>query len=137
MKIKGLKGLVIGLILMSLMLTGTAFAADHLGILTSEYANTPSEEEAMKKLEPKSFEELIGEINILGDKVDMSSLIFHAAALKEKAASIPNEQLQAEILNENNSNNTRAILIQISRHLGNTVDNEVLKSMLQQDNIDF
>jgi hypothetical protein len=119
------------------MLTCTAFAADRLSIFTKEYSGIESEEAMMEKLQAKSFEELIDDINATGDSVDVSSLIFHASALAKKASDVPTEQLQSEIMNVNNSDTTRTILIQINKSLANSVDNDVLIPLLEQKDVDF
>lgn len=135
-KIKGVKGLVAGMVVMSLMLTGSAFATDRVTAISNEVSNV-DEAKVMTNLANKSFDKLISDINALGDSVDMSDLIFHADALLKKATEIPQDQIINEILDEANSNNVRVILTQINRHLGNSESNEKLVTLLEQNDVDF
>lgn len=133
---KKFKGLVVGIVVMSLMLTGSRFVANALTGVHNELSNL-EETEVMAKLMDKSFDELLSDINTLGDSVDMSDLIFHADALHQKAAAIPEQRILDEILNEANSNNVRVILTQINRHLGNSENNEKLATLLEKKDVDF
>lgn len=136
-KIKGIRGLVIGIVVMSLMLaSGAAFAADQMTAINKDFSNI-SETEAMSKLAQNSFEEIINDINILSNNVEMSDLIFHANALAEKAKEVPQEQISKEILNENNTDTTRVILTQIYRHIGGDGNNQELLALLEEKDVDF
>ena len=137
-KIKGIKGLVIGVVAISLLLVGSAaYAADQMSFISKEFSNI-SETEAMSKLSESSFDALLSDINAMGDNVDMSDLIFHANALSEKAAvEVSQERIIKEIANEYNSDAARVILTQIYRRMGNDGNNTELVAMLERGDVDF
>lgn len=131
-----IKNLFILVLVICLTLTGTIFATDKLEFLKNEYSDIKTEEEIMKKLDSKSFDELLSEINILGD-ITGEGFIYHANALTEKSINVSDERIQAEILNENNSLATRVTLIQISSLIGSNLDVNVMQDVLFDNNADF
>lgn len=136
MKYKGIKVLIVGVLVMSFMITGTIFATDKLEIFRGEYSGIKTEDEIVRKLASKTFDELLSEINILGDSTG-ENFIYHANALREKAGKISNEKIQAEILNESNSVNTRVTLIQISSLIDKSLDINVMQDFIFDDKADF
>jgi len=138
LKIRGMRGLVIGIVVISLLLVGSAaYAADQMSFISKEFSDI-SETEAMSKLSESSFDSLLNDINAMGDKVDMSDLIFHANALAEKAAAEASpERIIKEISNENNTDAARVILTQIYRRTGNDGGNKELVAMLERSDVDF
>lgn len=131
-----IKNLIILVLVICLALTGTIFSIDKLEFLKSEYSGMETEEEIMKKLDSKSFDELLSENNMLGD-ITGENFIYHAIALKEKSTNVSDERIQAEILNENNSIATRIILIQISSQIGSNLDVNIMQDILFDNNADF
>ncbi|GEM_PF-6619846 len=125
------------ILIISIMLTGVVLASDLYEKLINKYSHVQDEEELIEKLSLMSFEEIIAEINVLSEKTDASNLITHANVLKDKAADISVAQLESEIVNEKNTDITRVILIQINSALNNVTNDKLLKSLVEQDNINF
>ena len=127
-----IKNIIILVLVICLALTGTIFSIDKIEFMKGEYSDVKTEEELMKKLDSKSFDELLSEINLLGD-ITGEGFMYHAIALKEKLKDVSSERIQSEILNENNSVATRATLIQICSDL----DVNIMQDILFDNNTDF
>lgn len=114
----------------------TAFAFSRADDILKQFSNL-SEAESTEMLKDKDFHALIDEVNVLSERVDMSDLIFHADALREKATHLSPEKITKEILNPDNSTAVKVILLQISRSVGDDGFAENLIPLLSQDSVDF